>query len=80
MEQKKISKILISTAIKTFANGVSNWKTTLLGAVGLVYGAIENIDVILSGNSYNIVKVMMPHFGVFMLSLLSKDADKTGIK
>lgn len=60
-------------------NGILNWQTTLLGALGLVYAIIENVDVIISGDTHDILKVMLPAIGVFLLSLFSKDASKTGL-
>lgn len=71
---------LSSYAFNVVMNGIINWKTTLLGFIGLINGLVENSDVILSGSSYEIVRAMMPSVGVFVLALLAKDADKTGIR
>lgn len=60
-------------------NGILNWQTTLLGALGLVYAIIENVDVIIGGDTHDILKVMLPAIGVFLLSLFSKDASRTGV-
>lgn len=75
---EKEQKIML--LFKTILNGISNWKTTLLGSLGLLMGIIENSDIILSGDKYEILKALMPCFGVFLLGLFAKDADKTGIK
>lgn len=60
-------------------NGILNWQTTLLGAIGLVYAIIENADVLMSGDTHDILKALLPAIGVFLLSLFSKDASRTGV-
>ena len=76
MEKYKMNYLFF----KSILNGISNWKTTLLGTLGLLMGIIENSDIILSGDKYEIIKALMPCFGVFLLGFFSKDADKTGVK
>ncbi len=60
-------------------SGLMNWKTTILGTLGLIDGLVRNSDVFLSGNAHDIIQAILPPFGIFLLGLFAKDADKTGV-
>ena len=60
-------------------SGCMNWKTTILGTLGLIHGLVSNADVFMSGDKHDIIQALLPPFGVFLLGLFAKDADKTGI-
>lgn len=62
-----------------FLNGLRNWKTTLLGFLGLLTVIITQADVLVSGSSADRIKIITEAIGVFLMGLFPKDADKTGI-
>lgn len=62
-----------------FLNGLRNWKTTLLGFLGMLTVLITQADALVSGTSADRIKIVTESIGVFLMGLLPKDADKTGI-
>jgi len=62
-----------------FLNGLKNWKTTLLGIIGLITTLVTQADLLAAGTNTQRIQIVTTAIGVFFSGLFAKDADKTGV-
>lgn len=62
-----------------FLNGLNNWKTTVLGALGMLTGIVTHADELAHGDNAQKIQILTAAVGAFLLGLFAKDADKTGV-
>ena len=65
--------------IRATVAGILNWKTTILGSLGLIAAILKNFDILRGGNIPEIYDTMSPYVGQFLVCLYAKDANFTGI-
>lgn len=57
-------------------NGLTNWKTTTVSAIGSATNLINNAETLTNGTPGQKAQVIISSIFMFLLGLFAKDADK----